>query len=363
MSRTPLEREIARMIEVDGPMPVSRYMGLCLGHPRFGYYMTRDPFGAKGDFVTAPEVSQMFGELMGVWAMTQWQAMGSPSPFQLVELGPGRGTLMMDLLRAARAMPGFMEAAQVRLIEMSPILIAAQKRTLAQTGAAVSWHSHLDEVPSGPMLLIANEFFDALPVTQIERTAQGFFERAVGLDPQGKLQLGLMPVSVTPPEHAADAAIGAIVELSPSRTDYAGLIAARLAADAGAALIIDYGHAETATGDTLQAVRRHQKVGILERPGETDITAHVDFEALGAAMRDAGADIHGILSQQVLMARLGLQTRAQMLSANASARERADIVAAVSRLAGPHQMGQLFKAMAAVSPGQPAPAAFGGDFT
>ncbi|MDP4822895.1 MAG: SAM-dependent methyltransferase, partial [Aestuariivirgaceae bacterium] len=141
------------------------------------------------------------------------------------------------------------------------------------------------------------------------------------------------------------------------------LIARRWAADAGAAILIDYGHGQTAIGDTLQAVRRHQKVSILERPGETDITAHVDFEALGAAMGQAGADVHGILTQQVLMARLGLQTRAEMLSANASARERADIVAAVSRLAGPHQMGQLFKAMAAVSPGQPAPAAFGGDFT
>jgi NADH dehydrogenase [ubiquinone] 1 alpha subcomplex assembly factor 7 len=363
MSRTPLEREIARMIEADGPMPVSRFMALCLGHPRLGYYMTRDPFGAKGDFVTAPEVSQMFGELMGVWAMTQWRAMGSPSPFQLVELGPGRGTLMMDLLRAARAMPGFIEAAQVRMIEMSPILMAAQKRTLAAAGANVSWHGHLDEVPSGPMLLIANEFFDALPVVQIERTPQGFFERAVGLDAEGKLQLGLMPVAVTPPEHAADAAIGAIVELSPARVDYAAMIAARLVADQGAALIIDYGHGETAMGDTLQAVRRHQKVSILERPGETDITAHVDFEALGAVMRGAGADVHGVLTQQTLMARLGLQTRAEMLSVSASARERADIVAAVSRLAGPHQMGQLFKAMAVVSPGQPAPAAFGEDFT
>ena len=363
MSRTPLEREIARMIEADGPMPVSRFMALCLGHPRLGYYMTRDPFGAKGDFVTAPEVSQMFGELMGVWAMTQWRAMGSPSSFQLVELGPGRGTLMMDLLRAARAMPGFIEAAQVRMIEMSPILMAAQKRALEKSGVDVSWASHLDEVPAGPMLLIANEFFDALPVVQIERTPDGFVERAVGLDAQGKLQLGLMPVAVTPPEYAGEAAVGAIVELSPARADYARLIAARLVADPGAALIIDYGHEATAIGDTLQAVRRHQKVSTLERPGETDITSHVDFEALGAVMQDAGAQVHGVLTQQTLMARLGLQTRAEMLSVHASARERADIVAAVSRLAGPHQMGQLFKAMAVVSPGQPAPAAFGEDFT
>jgi SAM-dependent MidA family methyltransferase len=363
MSRTALERKIARMIEADGPMPVSRFMALCLGHPQLGYYMTRDPFGAKGDFVTAPEVSQMFGELMGVWAMTQWRAMGSPSRFQLVELGPGRGTLMMDLLRAARAMPEFIDAATVRLIEMSPVLMTAQRQALLKSGARVEWHLHLDEVRSDPMLLIANEFFDALPVVQIERTPDGFFERAVGLDVDGKLQLGLMPVAVTPPEHALGAAIGAIVEMSPARADYAAMIAARLVANPGAALIIDYGHSETAIGDTLQAVRRHQKVSILERPGETDITAHVDFEALGVVMRGAGADVHGVLTQQTLMARLGLQTRAEMLSVNASARERADLVAAVSRLAGPHQMGQLFKAMAAVSPGQAAPAAFGEDFT
>ena len=153
MSRTALERKIARMIEADGPMPVSRFMALCLGHPQLGYYMTRDPFGAKGDFVTAPEVSQMFGELMGVWAMTQWRAMGSPSRFQLVELGPGRGTLMMDLLRAARAMPEFMDAATVRLIEMSPVLMTAQRQALLKSGARVEWHLHLDEVRSDPMLL------------------------------------------------------------------------------------------------------------------------------------------------------------------------------------------------------------------
>lgn len=362
MSRTSLEREIARMIEAEGPMPLSRFMALALGHPRHGYYMTRDPFGAKGDFTTAPEISQMFGEMLGVWAMSQWQAMGAPAEFHLIELGPGRGTLMMDLLRAARVMPDFLAAAHLHLIEMSPTLRAAQARMLEAAALKPQWHADVDDVPEGPSLIIANEFFDALPIRQIERTAHGFFERAVGLDANGALCLGLLPMAVSVPDHALAGEPGAIVELAEAAADYAARIARRFAAHPGAMLIIDYGHGKSATGDTLQAVRRHEKAGVLERPGETDITAHVDFEALARAFRAGGAQAYGLLSQQELLRRLGIETRAQMLSMNAGARERADVVAALGRLVGPHQMGQLFKAMAVVSSGLAAPAAFSEPF-
>ena len=363
MARTRLEREIAGLIGADGPMPLSRFMGLCLGHPRDGYYMTRDPFGSKGDFITAPEVSQMFGEMIGVWAMSQWQQMGKPSAFHLIELGPGRGTLMMDLLRASRAMPDFRQAARVSLVEMSPLLQSAQKRSLQDAGVDIHWAGHIDEVPEGPSLIIANEFFDALPIMQLQRTEDGFFERAIGLDAQGGLCFGLMPLGIAPPGFAKHAKPGDIVELSPASAQYAQAIAQRLIAHDGAGLIIDYGHGQSTIGDTLQAIRAHEKVSVLDRPGESDITAHVDFEALGQAFVGAGVQISDVITQQDLLARLGLHTRAQMLAANASARQRADLVAAVARLAGPQQMGHLFKAMAVYAPGMASPAAFNQEVT
>ena len=293
-----LERELVAMIAAEGPLTVERYMALCLGHARHGYYMRQDPFGRGGDFTTAPEVSQMFGELIGVWCAVAWQAMGAP-PFRLVEPGPGRGTLMADLLRAARVVPGFLEAARVHLVETSPVLRRSQENALSGAGTAIHWHASIDEVPDGPTLLVANEFFDALPIRQFVRTGTGWHERLVGTD-TGKLAFGLAPDPLPPallPHWARAAAPGDIVEISPARNDAARSIGARLEAWGGAALIIDYGHERSAPGDTLQAVRAHAFQDVLDSPGESDLTSHVDFEALGAALRDGGANVHGPLAQ------------------------------------------------------------------
>lgn len=338
---TPLEALLRQMIEQEGPMPLDRYMGLCLGHPQHGYYMTRDPFGEAGDFVTAPEISQMFGELVGIWCATQWQAMGSPRNFNLVELGPGRGTLMADALRAGKVMPGFVPAAHVHLVETSPVLRRMQREKL---GSLVAWHDRLADVPAGPSIIIANEFFDAIPIRQFEWRDGHCFERCVGIGESG-LTIGLAPVKgANAIEPDGDSVV---IEDGGARDVIASEIGARLSAAAGAALVIDYGHVRSAPGDTLQAVRQHRFVDILDRSGEADLTAHVDFEALSKALMAAGARVHGPLSQRDFLLAMGLRERAQVLGAQGgvSAEE------ACERLAGEAQMGNLFKVLAATSPG------------
>ncbi|HQS47676.1 MAG TPA: SAM-dependent methyltransferase, partial [Xanthobacteraceae bacterium] len=256
---SPLGREIKALIASEGPISLARYMDLCLGHPRHGYYMTRDPFGAAGDFITAPEISQMFGELLGLWVLAAWQQMGSPNPIHLVELGPGRGTLMADALRATRLLPGFADAVRVHLVEMSPVLRARQQATLANAAIVhpISWHTRLEDVPDGPVLVLANEFFDALPISQFIRSAAGWHERRIGLDAAGDLTFGVDPhparlVEVlarhVPPPHPP----GVLLERLESPATAA--LATRLATQDGAALVIDYGHAQSGFGDTLQAM-------------------------------------------------------------------------------------------------------------
>jgi len=355
----PLELELVGMIEAAGPMPLDRYMALCLGHPLHGYYMTRDPLGRAGDFTTAPEVTQMFGEIIGIWCMQCFELMGKPQGFDLIELGPGRGTLMSDLLRAARAMPEFLQRVRIRLVEMSPVLRAAQEKSLKDAPATVTWHDSLDGVPSAATLLIANEFFDALPVRQFQRLKQGWAERAIGLG-DGKLAMGLVPTSVKLPDWTADANDGDIAEMRPAASHWGASIGERLAHNLGAALIIDYGHLRSCLGDTLQAVRHHQSVSILERPGETDLTAHVDFAALGQAIHSSSAKIWPAMTQASFLHDMGLELRAGILGRNASEADKRDLSAAMERVAGPKQMGHLFKVMAATSPGLPRPHPFSG---
>jgi SAM-dependent MidA family methyltransferase len=356
-----LERELVAMIAAEGPLTVERYMALCLGHARHGYYMRHDPFGRGGDFTTAPEVSQMFGELIGVWCAAAWQAMGAPSPFRLVEPGPGRGTLMADLLRAARVVPGFLEATRVHLVETSPVLRRSQEKALSGVGTAIHWHASLDEVPDGPTLLVANEFFDALPIRQFVRTETGWHERLVGTHGSGKLTFGLAPDPLSPrllPSWAQAAAPGETVEISPARNETAKGIGVRLKAWGGVALVIDYGHLRSAPGDTLQAVRAHAFQDVLDRPGESDLTSHVDFEALGAALKDGGAAVRGPLTQGAFLSAMGLAERAEVLKRHAEASSQAGINAAVTRLAGHSQMGHLFKVIAATHPDLPPPYPF-----
>jgi SAM-dependent MidA family methyltransferase len=336
------------MIETEGPMRLDRYMRLCLGHPQHGYYMTRDPFGEAGDFVTAPEISQMFGELIGIWCATQWQAMGAPRDFNLIEFGPGRGTLMADALRAGKVMPGFAPGAHVHLIEMSPVLRRMQQEKL---GAHAQWHESLATVPDGPSIIIANEFFDAIPIRQFEWRQGHCFERCVGIGAEG-LTIGLAPVKDA---HAIEAVGENLVsEEGGERNAIAADIGARLKASPGAALIIDYGHARSAAGDTLQAVRQHRFVDVLDRPGEADLTAHVDFEVLSKALAAGGALVHGPITQGAFLQAMGIAERARVLGAKSGA--SAD--EACERLAGEAQMGNLFKVLAATSPGLAIPYPF-----
>jgi NADH dehydrogenase [ubiquinone] 1 alpha subcomplex assembly factor 7 len=346
---TPLGREIEGLIEQEGPIDIARYMALCLGHPVHGYYATRDPLGARGDFTTAPEISQMFGELVGLWCAGVWAQMGAPARVALIELGPGRGTLMADMLRAAKAAPGFREAIEVVLVETSPTLRDVQAHTLA--GADVRWASTVEEALAPlPAIVVANEFFDALPIRQFVRTPEGWRERLVGLDDDGALTFGL---SVERPSDVAlpDRPVNSILEICPDALAITSQIAAHLASHDGAALAIDYGAAQS-VGDTLQALKAHAFADPLAEPGEADLTAHVDFGALAAAARRSGVAPMAVVTQGELLARLGLHARAERLSRNASEAQREAIAAAVARLTDPSPtgMGALFKALAFADP-------------
>jgi NADH dehydrogenase [ubiquinone] 1 alpha subcomplex assembly factor 7 len=347
---SPLETEIRRRIAAQGPISVAAYMALCLTHPQYGYYTTRDPFGARGDFTTAPEVSQMFGELIGLWMAAVWQQMGAPKPVRIVELGPGRGTLMADALRAMKIVPGLREAITVHLVEISPMLRGKQEQALESAGVPVVWHASLDDVSEGPALVVSNEFFDALPVHQAVKCDDGWHERRVGIAESEKLQFLLAPE----PLANFHAALPARLQLAPNGAIFewrdpqiARALAARVAQD-GAALVIDYGHAQSGPGDTLQAMRAHAYADPLAAPGELDLTAHVDFERLMQDAREGGAVAFGPLEQGDFLRRLGIEHRAAKLKADASPAVAVDIDAALARLtgSGPSQMGALFKAAA-----------------
>lgn len=356
MSGTPLLGELRRLISVDGPITIERYMALCLGHPVHGYYRTRDPLGAAGDFTTAPEISQIFGELIGLWTAEVWHGLGRPAPFRLVELGPGRGTLMADALRALRAAaPDCLAAADLHLVETSPTLRAAQARALATT--APTWHDDIDTLPAGPAILIANEFFDALPVRQYQRTERGWCERRVGLKDLGldgdALAFGLSPDPT--PEITAEGTPGAILTLPAVALDVTRRLGGRLARDGGVLLAIDYGDLYGGTADTLQAVARHRFADPLEAPGETDLTAQVDFAALARAATGAGAVVHGPVTQADFLLALGLAQRAERLAARANPVQAAGVKAGADRLIdrSTRGMGHLFKVMALAGPEQP----------
>ncbi|ACA17695.1 protein of unknown function DUF185 [Methylobacterium sp. 4-46] len=347
MSGTPLLAELRALIAQNGPIPVERYMALCLGHPLHGYYTTRDPLGAAGDFTTAPEISQIFGELLGLWAAEVWHGMGRPSPCRVVELGPGRGTLIADALRAIRAaLPPFAEALDLHLVETSPVLRAAQAARLAAIGREAAWHARIEDVPEGPAIVLANEFFDALPVRQFARGAGAWHERRIGLDPEGGgLVVGLDPDPT--PEIAAAAPEGAVLTLPSAALAAMRAIAGRLARQGGALLAIDYGEATLGLTDTLQAVSRHRAVGILDAPGETDLTVPVDFGALARAAREAGAALHGPVPQRDFLLALGLAQRAERLAARATPDQARAVAEAAARLTDPAPtgMGRLFKVL------------------
>ena len=359
---TKLADLLRRRIAATGPLSIADFMADALGHPDHGYYMTRDPLGAAGDFITAPEVSQMFGELIGLWCAEMWRTGVAPRPARLVELGPGRGTLMADALRAARMMPGFADALTVHLVETSPALQAIQQRALR--GYEVQWHRSLAEVPDGPLLLVANEFFDALPVRQFTLTQDGWQERVVAVDAAGGgFRFALAPEivaadTVIPQQIRALAQPGDIAETCPAGLRLAEDIGRRVVRHGGAALIIDYGHAVSAPGETLQAVRAHERCDPLTAPGEADLTTHVDFAALSRAVARAGAAAHGPAPQGHLLSRLGIAERAERLRRSATPDQACEIETACHRLIAAEEMGTLFKALAITPPAMPAPPGF-----
>lgn len=350
-----LREEIVAIIEHDGPMTLERYMALCLQHPRHGYYMTRDPFGVAGDFVTAPEISQMFGEMLGVWIGEAWRAAGEPSGARLVELGPGRGALMSDVLQVGRAAPGFLNSISVDLVETSPVLRDQQARALEQAPASVGWRADFAEIPRAPLFVLANEFFDALPARHFVRTEQGWRERLIGVDLLGGLSFGLAPR--IEPGLAVAAPSGSVIEINAIALRLMSEIAKRIVEDGGALLMVDYGYTQTTLGESLQAVSRHAYVDPLAAPGEADLTTHVDFAALKRAALDGGAKVQGPVTQGQFLTQLGIERRAETLRGRATERQRADIDSALSRLVGSGEprehMGELFKVMAVMQPDMP----------
>ena len=361
---------LRRRIAVEGPITIAAFMADALGLPGLGYYATRDPLGASGDFTTAPEISQMFGELLGLWCVDAWMRMGRPAPVRLVEPGPGRGTLMADALRAARVAPDFLAAVRVHLVETSPVLRDRQAQTLtghAGLAAPPEWHADLAEVPEGPTLLLANEFFDALPIRQFERHPDGWHERRVDVDPAtGGFRMAVDPLpsaaaALIPEEVRIRAPVGGVAEVSPAGRTVARLIGERVARYGGAALVIDYGHDRPAPGDTLQAVKGHAYAPVLEAPGTADLTAHVCFASLAAAAGEAGAEAHGPVGQGAFLERLGIRIRADRLRRTGTPAQAAAVDAALSRLVDADQMGTLFRVLAITAPGFGIPAGFHDD--
>jgi SAM-dependent MidA family methyltransferase len=348
---TPLERLIRARIAEEGPMPVETFMGLALQHPEHGYYITRDPLGAH--FTTAPEVSQLFGEMIGGWLCQAWLDAGRPDPVRLVELGPGRGTLMADALRVIARVPAMAVALDLWLVETSPVLRAAQAARLPRA----RWADRLDAVPDGPLLLVANELFDALPVAQVRRLDEGWQERVVTLE-AGRLAFGFGPVAHRPELDSRFPLLpaGVIVEHAPAAEALAAEIGRRLREAGGAALVLDYGEWDGA-GDTLQAIGPAGRADPLAAPGEADLTAHVRFRALAEA---AAAAAFGPVPQGAFLERLGITARARALARGREGPALEAVVAGHRRLTDPSAMGQVFKAMALLPPGAPVPAGFAG---
>lgn len=355
---TRLRDRLVDLIEALGPIPVHEYMAHCLFDPRDGYYTTRQPFGREGDFVTAPEISQMFGELLGIWVLGAWNSLGSPPVMTLAEIGPGRGTLMKDMHRTlARLAPRLADTARFALVEASPRLAAVQNAALDATPGRFEWHETMRSLPEGPAIVVGNELLDAIPIRQYVRVGSGWRERAVGIDDAGQLRFVAGAGSLEPsllPAEAADAPEGTVAEIAPARSALVQDVADRILRSGGAALFIDYGHLQSGLGDTLQAVRRHEPEDVLANPGEADLTSHVDFAALAQVVRACGLDVC-LTTQQRFLLGLGLLERAGTLGRTADREIRLRLTGEVDRLAGADGMGELFKVMAMLPRGLEVP--------
>lgn len=348
---TPLADKIKALIEAQGPISVTDYFALCLADPEHGYYRTREPFGRDGDFITAPEVSQLFGEMIAVFHISAWKRHASPVPVILAEIGPGRGTMMADMLRViARAAPDLYDACEVHLVESSERLQKVQSQTLVEHKWKITWHESFETIPEQFLLLTANELFDAIPLRQFVRTPSGFRERMVGLDAAGNLTFAAGVAGIDPtlfPSSPDRVPVGTIFEIAPARDAVMSTVSARIAQTGGTALILDYGHLSTGFGDTLQAVRDHGFDPPLAHPGEADLTSHVDFEALARCAVAEGLSVNGLARQGDFLLGLGLLERAAALGADKSLVIQEGLRLAVERLAGVGEgrMGELFKVL------------------
>ncbi|MGE0753759.1 MAG: class I SAM-dependent methyltransferase [Alphaproteobacteria bacterium] len=363
-----LHSVIAAQIASNGPLTVSEYMQLALSHPEYGYYMRKDPLGSSGDFTTAPEISQIFGELLGAWTAQQWKHLNQPE-CALIELGPGRGTLMSDMLRATRHVQEFHDAISVHLVETSPAMKQKQWQALAGKHDALHWHESVDELPKDkPWLIVANEFFDALPIRQFLCQNGAWHERAVGSDDNGALTFTSMPLNTDSCDkqlkeflgqfEPASLAAGDIVEYGMAAVDITSTIACHLRDVGGVALIVDYGYAGLGIGDTFQAVRTHRYHPPLRDPGQADLTAHVDFTRLAITAERCHAVAHGPVAQGAFLGRLGAIPRAIHLCEQSTPEQQANVIGSVRRLIDPDQMGELFKAMAITGGTHPTPEGF-----
>lgn len=349
IAANPVVDRLKSRIAAAGHISVAEFMNSALSDQDGGYYTTRDPFGAVGDFTTAPEISQVFGELIGLWCADTWRAMGSPRAFALIELGPGRGTLMSDALRAMRQVPECRAAASIHLVETSPVLREIQQQALQ--GENITWHSNFPDLGRTPVIFLANEFLDALPVEQYVKHDGNWCERVVAhdethdrfcfaIDRAKRLPLGAIT------RQLAQAEEGAIFEYAPAVRDFVSDMAHQIFLNSGAGLIVDYGYTQHATGQTLQAVRKHRPVDPLERPGDCDLTAHVDFQLVGETAQNAGAKTWGPVDQGVFLQRIGILERANILLKRANVSQAHHLRTAVARLIAPAEMGTLFKVMA-----------------
>jgi len=365
---TALGTRIAAAIEAQGPMTIAQFMTLALLDPKEGYYATRDPL--RVDFITAPEVSQMFGELVGLWLAQAWADQGRPARPILVELGPGRGSLMRDALRAMKLVPNFRGQVEVVLVEASPVLESIQQAALEGIDVPIRSVASFEEIPKDrPLFLIANEFFDALPIRQFVKTERGWCERMVTLDSAGALAFAVSPVpipSANLPPNRDGAPMGGVYETSPAGEALAEEIGHRIAHLGGAALIVDYGYDAPGFGETLQAVTGHQFADVLAAPGTRDLSAHVDFTALGDAAVRCGASVCGPVEQGAFLTALGIVARAEKLARSqrmgsrwtAHLSDSPQVRRQLDRLILPEQMGTLFKAIAIVPKSAPTPAGF-----
>jgi NADH dehydrogenase [ubiquinone] 1 alpha subcomplex assembly factor 7 len=350
----------ARIAE-SGPLSIEAFMQACLSDAASGAYASRQPIGGAGDFITAPEISQIFGELLGLWAVALWQSMGEPRAVTVAELGPGRGTSMADALRAWHGVPKFLDAVSVALIEISPVMVEAQRNTLREAPAPLRWYARLDELPDGPLIVLANEFIDALPIRQFVRRGGAWHERLVANDGRGgfcftegeTVTLGNRAGDL--PDQAPD---GSILETRPAVWTLLRELASRAALAPLAFLIIDYGHVESGFGDTLQAVRGHRFAVTLADPGSADLSAHVDFADLKRQASTVGLAPYGPMAQGEFLLKLGLGERRNRLLQRATPVQAEAIASGASRLVDPKQMGVLFKVLALTNAGLAPPPPF-----